>query len=57
MRVKARDSFQFVIDATIGRKRLPGEEWEVSEERGQLLLSRGLVRVVEEKKKKTKKAK
>lgn len=57
MRVKARDSFQFVIDATIGRKRLPGEEWEVSEERAQLLLSRGLVRVVEEKKKRTKKAK
>ena len=50
MRVKAKEQFQFITDATIGRTRGIGEEWEVSEERGKVLLAHGLVTVVPEKK-------
>lgn len=50
MKVKAKQEFGLIIDATIGRTRNLGEEWEVSEERGKLLLEHNLVTVVEEEK-------
>lgn len=46
MRVKANTNFELIIDATIGRPRHNGEEFEVPEERGNLLLSHNLVSVV-----------
>ena len=47
MKVKAKQEFGLIIDATIGRTRNLGEEWEVSEERAKVLLNAGLVTVVE----------
>ena len=43
MRVKANTNFELIIDATIGRPRRNGEEFEVSEERGKLLKEHNLV--------------
>ena len=48
MKVKAKQEFGLIIDATIGRTRNLGEEWEVTEERAKVLLNAGLVTVVEE---------
>lgn len=48
MKVKAKQEFGLIIDATIGRTRNLGEEWEVSEERAKVLLEHNLVTVVEE---------
>lgn len=48
MKVKAKQEFELIIDATIGRTRKLGEEWEVSEERAKVLLEHNLVNVVEE---------
>ena len=48
VRVKAKQEFGLVIDATIGRTRNLGEEWEVSEERANVLLNARLVTVVPE---------
>lgn len=48
MKVKAKQEFGLIIDATIGRPRNLGEEWEVSEERAKVLLEHNLVTVVEE---------
>lgn len=48
MKVKAKQEFELIIDATIGRTRNLGEEWEVSEERAKVLLEHNLVTVVEE---------
>lgn len=47
MKVKAKQEFGLIIDATIGRTRNLGEEWEVTEERAKVLLNAGLVTVVE----------
>lgn len=48
MKVKAKQEFGLIIDATIGRTRNLGEVWEVSEERAKVLLEHNLVTVVEE---------
>lgn len=48
MKVRAKQEFGLIIDATIGRTRNLGEEWEVTEERAKVLLNAGLVTVVEE---------
>lgn len=48
MKVRAKQEFELMIDATIGRTRKLGEEWEVSEERAKVLLEHNLVTVVEE---------
>lgn len=50
MKVRANKNFESIIDATIGRVRKAGEEWEVNEQRAKLLLDHKLVSIVEEPK-------
>ena len=48
MRVIAKRNFEHIIDATIGRPRLEGEEFEVDKDRAQLLKEHDLVIIVRE---------
>ena len=50
MKLKALKSFETIIDATIGRKRIEGEIFEVDEDRAKVLLDHELVEVVIEEK-------
>lgn len=50
VKVRATDKFvkERVADATTGKVRLQGEEWEVNEDRANLLIGRGFCVRVEE---------
>lgn len=48
MKLKAKKSFERVMDATIGRFRKEGEEFFADEKRASVLLERGLVEIVPE---------
>lgn len=50
MKVQAKHQFEHVIDTTVHRTRKAGEIFEVSEERGKLLLEHNLVNVLPEEK-------
>lgn len=50
MKVQARHEFEHVTDVTVNRPRKAGEVFEVSEERGKLLLEHNLVYVLEDEK-------
>ena len=50
VKVRATAKFETTLDATTGKFRHLGEEWEVDEARAKLLLDNGYVTIVEEEK-------
>ena len=55
MKVKANQKFEWIVDSTIGRVRVNGEEFEVDEDRAKVLLDKGLIEPLEEKKRRRRK--
>lgn len=48
VKVKAKAKFERTLDATTGKFRKEGEEWEVDEARAKLLFDNGYVTIIDE---------